>query len=61
MLINSCLGFGENEDIDYDLAGSMNGAGAVVGFHNSVGIFGITNYHQKIFILNHTEHCVWKV
>lgn len=54
MLINSCLGFGENEDIDYDLAGSMNGAGAVVGFHNSVGIFwnyklSSKNLHTKSY------------
>lgn len=39
ILINSCCGFGENEDIDYDLAGNMTGAKAVVGFHNSVCIF----------------------
>lgn len=50
MLINSCLGFGENEDIDYDLAGSMNGAGAVVGFHNSVSIFWQYDLSNKTYL-----------
>lgn len=50
MLINSCLGFGENEDIDYDLAGSMNGAGAVVGFHNSVSIFWESDLSNKTYL-----------
>lgn len=43
VLIDSCLAFGENEEIDYDLASSIPDAGAVVGFHNSVNIFRENN------------------
>lgn len=39
ILINSCNGFGKDDEIDYDLAGHMTGARATVGFHNSVHIF----------------------
>ena len=50
VLINSCCGFGEEDDIDYDLAGNMTGASAVVGFHNSVEIFNIYKLTQKEYV-----------
>lgn len=39
ILINSCNGFGKDDEIDYDLASHMAGSRATVGFHNSVSIF----------------------
>lgn len=50
VLINSCSGFGEEDDIDYDLAGNMTGASAVVGFHNSVEIFNIYKLTQEEYV-----------
>lgn len=50
VLINSCYGFGEDNDIDYDLAGNMTGASAVVGFHNSVEIFNIYKLTQEEYV-----------
>lgn len=50
ILIDSCYGFGEEDDIDYDLAGNMTGASAVVGFHNSVEIFNIYKLTQGQYV-----------